>query len=202
MNDSDFTQMYMTDFQGRILLEDELYDVTCTCRPANPPSVLEYCKPTEIRIEFLGQFEGEDVDGNKPLLDAVNLRKLVGAPEDLRVVDLLRHGFSSVDGRSSDEVLGTWGGDAGELLLACAVWEELKQTDLQVHDVKELIERYLTYMQQQWFYVHTDTKALAWVEREIGFDRERYNVNWLDITRPPMEFKDALLDALTQVEGT
>ena len=194
--------MYMTDFQGRILLEDELYDVTCTCRPANPPSVLEHCKPTEIRIEFLGQFEGEDVDGNKPLLDAVNLRKLVGAPEDLRVVNLLRHGFSSVDGRSSDEVLGTWGGDAGELLLACAVWEELKQTDLQVHDIKELIVRYLTYMQQQWFYVHTDTKALAWIEREIGFDRERYNVNWLDITRPPMEFKDALLDALTQVEGT
>ena len=192
----------MTDFQGRIVLQDELYDVTCTCRPANPPNVLESCNPTIIKIEFLGQFEGEDVDGNKPLLDAVNLRKLVGAPEDLRVVDLLSHGFSSVDGRSSDEVLGTWGGDAGELLLASAVWEEEKQYDLSVNDVKGLLVRYLTFMKQTWFYVHTDTKALAWVEREIGFDRERYDVNWLDITRPPREFQDALLDALTQVEGT
>ena len=72
----------MTDFQGRIVLQDELYDVTCTCRPANPPNVLESCNPTIIKIEFLGQFEGEDVDGNKPLLDAVNLRKLVGLESD------------------------------------------------------------------------------------------------------------------------
>ncbi len=35
------------------------------------------------------------------------------------------HYFSCVDGRSSDEILGIWGGDTGHTLLSLAVYEEL-----------------------------------------------------------------------------
>ena len=43
----------------------------------------------------------------------------------MRNVDINKAHFSCVDGRASDEVMGTWGGDAGELMLGLAVYEEL-----------------------------------------------------------------------------
>jgi len=201
INDTEFTTKYMSDFKGRIVLNEETYDLTCTCKPANPVNEMESCAPTQITINLLKQFDGNEVDANRPVLDAKNLRRLIGSPENLRIVNVLKHSFSSVDGRSSDELLGTWGGDAGELLLVAATWEDDQGSDLTPDRLRDLILRYLTFMQQEFFYMHSDTRALAWIETEVGFDRYEHEVPWMDITRPPREFHGAILDALIDPKG-
>lgn len=201
MNDSDFTTEQMTDVNGTVMINDELYEVYCSCKPANPPSVMSKCYPTQIEIEFIKQFPG-DVPEDKPLLDIRNLRRLLGTPEDFRIVDVQKHSYECVDGRSSNELMGTWGGDAGELMLVAATWEDMNENPLNKRQVGSLIKRYLEFMQPRYFYMNTDTRSLAWLEVEIGFDRRQYDVAWLDITRPPPELHDIISKTLLQPNAT
>jgi hypothetical protein len=55
---------------------------------------------------------------------------LIGSPTDLSFVNVLDHGFKTLDGRIQDAFLGTPGGDAGEFILALQIYSELKAVNV------------------------------------------------------------------------
>ena len=67
--------------------------------------------------------------------------------------------MSSPDGRSSDEVMGSWGGDFGEMLLGLSVLESEKGRDLSTFEVKNFVKNTLQYSKQNYFYYGTDTSV-------------------------------------------
>lgn len=64
--------------------------------------------------------------------------------------------FSDVDGRSSDEVLGTWGGDLGELLVGLAVVEDKSGPQIQPM-IDQYVGKFLSSSAAHFFYMMTDT---------------------------------------------
>jgi hypothetical protein len=192
IKETEYSKEHLKNLKGRFEIEDEVYDLMCTCLPSDPPSTFSTCYPREVKIESIGRFPGQPVSPDHPMLDAENLRRLLGAPEDLRMVEHSGYYWSAPDGRSSDEVLGTWGGDAGELFLKFAVWEDLSGQQLRPDQAKALILRFLRYDPRPYFYMHTDTIALAWAQDKVGA------TDWFDPTNPPPAMRASLLDVLVQ----
>ncbi|MFO7564204.1 MAG: hypothetical protein R6X02_16275 [Enhygromyxa sp.] len=93
----------------------------------------------------------------------------VGDPRSLHWVDLdaEKLELSCVDGRSQDEVIGTPGGDAGELLLLLAA-AEAEGLSIDPEAVPELIEAWIGEF--GGFYLHTDDHALAELGRTLAAD--------------------------------
>ena len=184
---------YLTDLPGFITVNGETFETTCTCRPNLPKDPTLQCIPHSVSLTRMTPFPGER-DRNQPSIEAAGIRKLVGEPTTLRNIEITKHHFSCCDGRSSDEIMGTWGGDAGEMLLAIAVWEELIGRDLTSADVAKYINYFLTYTKQEFVYIHTDTVAFGWLEEELG-------VIPLDITRPPSGLQARILEAVVRPEA-
>lgn len=77
----------------------------------------------------------------------------------VKVASLLTHGTEScVDGRGTRPILGTPGGDAGELLLGLATLEQLQGAPIAETDIPRLLDAYLDAFGR--FYIHTDAHAL------------------------------------------
>ncbi len=99
-----------------------------------------------------------EVDGP---LDAARIAAHVGDAAHVRWVRLaalLVHGKRScVDGRDDSGVIGTPGGDAGELVLALAAAEAVAKVQFSPRAVRELLQRDLDTFGR--FYLHTDVHA-------------------------------------------
>jgi len=87
----------------------------------------------------------------------------IGDPKQVRwtkAATLLLHGTEScVDGRDDHAVIGTPGGDAGELLAGLATMEKVTGATLTTDQVAELFDGYVDAFGH--FYMHTDDHALA-----------------------------------------
>lgn len=135
----------------------------------------------------------------------------IGDPQELHWAELGHAGvgLSCVDGRADDEILGTPGGDAGELLLLLAAAEaegEAVATD----EVPELIAAWVERFGS--FYMHTDTHALAELRDELAAD-PRFDpvLSELDgddpealgewLRDPPEELREALLAHLVHPDA-
>ena len=166
--------------------------VDCVCLACDDCARARVRLPSrsQVLVTQMAPFPGSR-NVNHPNIDAAGIRTLVGEPTTLRNVEISKHHFSCCDGRSSDEVLGTWGGDAGEMMLAIAVWEDLAGRNLTASEVAKYVNYFLTYTKQEYVYMHTDTVAFGWLEQELG-------VVPLDVTRPPSGLQDAILDAVIQ----
>ncbi len=116
----------------------------------------------------------------------------------MKAAALLLHGSEScVDGRDARRVVGTPGGDAGELLLALAALEHVRGTELGAEDIDALFDAYLDAFGR--FYMHTDEHAVAplaqdpryapWIE-DVGMPRF--------LRHPPRTLEPALLDDLSR----
>lgn len=96
-----------------------------------------------------------------PILKLEQIRDHVGDPRSVQWVKMaafLLHGkISCVDGRDDHGVVGTPGGDAGELLLAVAATEALTGRTIARPAFAALLSAYLDTFGH--FYVHTDTAA-------------------------------------------
>lgn len=136
-------------------------------------------------------------------IDRAAIEAHLGDPTRIRWVKaaaLLMQGTQScVDGRDERPVVGTPGGDAGELLLALAALERARGTSIEPPEVGHLMDAYLDAFGR--FYVHTDEEAVAGVAadprfaasvRELGMERFLHH--------PPRELEPALLEALTSPE--
>lgn len=134
----------------------------------------------------------------------------VGDPHAVRWVKLAAlalHGKRScVDGRDDHGVIGTPGGDAGELLLALAAVEQVRGQPLEDREVAQILERHVDTFGR--FYMHSDTHAMNRlivdglrkddrVTPHLGsvYDAQEWR-RWL--AHPPAAARAALLDHLTQ----
>lgn len=87
----------------------------------------------------------------------------------VKMAALLLHGrLSCVDGRDDASVLGTPGGDAGELVLALSALEKLTDHRFSQADVERLLERRIDTLGR--FYYHTDVHAANHAIKEMRAD--------------------------------
>ncbi len=138
-------------------------------------------------------------------LDAQALEDALRAtpPHQVRAASLLLHGTEAcVDGRGEDAVLGTPGGDAGELLLALAAVERVTGTELSEGDIVALFDAYVESFGR--FYFHTDDHALDHLARALRAD-PRFEGQARDdealralLISPPLTLREALLEHLLE----
>jgi len=127
----------------------------------------------------------------------------------VRTAALLATGSEScVDGRDAHAVIGTPGGDAGELLLALAAAEQAGGQPLMPREVEALIDTWLDAFGR--LYIHSDTHALQALRARLLADpRFAGNAPQLaDVTalealvrHPPRELAPALLEHLLAPEA-
>ncbi len=155
---------------------------------AAPPSTEGAARPLE-----LGEIQGH-----------------VGDPRSVRWVKMsafLTHGrLSCVDGRDDHGVVGTPGGDAGELLLALAATELVTGRPIGPRTLASLLERYLDTFGH--LYLHTDTHALNRLILAMREDprladelppRETQGPGWRKyMARPPEHVQRLILEHLAE----
>ncbi len=203
IDEEEWAQTFLQDLDARVLVDGEEFTPTCSCR-VPPPEHSAKCYPRVVKITRKADLPG-DLQPGRLVLDGRNLRKLVGDPEDLRMAEAAKHYFADIDGRSSEESLNVWGGEAGELLLALAVWDELTVAStgqpLRYTSVKKAVHSWVKFYnapnKRKVFYIHTDTDAMAFVEDGI----ETLGDGELDITQPAPEMQDAVLERLLDESG-
>lgn len=120
---------------------------------------------------------------------------------------LLANKTSCVDGREDRAIIGTFGGDAGEFLLALAAAERVGSGKWNLADVPALTRAFADTF--GGIYFHTDDNALNKLVRSLRSDpRIEPAVATLNriedwekfLRRPPVELQRALLDHLVQPE--
>jgi rhodanese-related sulfurtransferase len=143
-------------------------------------------------------------------LTAEQITRHVGDSTSVRWVKLgafLLHGKRScVDGRDDHGVIGTPGGDAGELLLALAATERLGQPPLAPADVERVLARHVDTFGR--FYMHSDVAAMNRLIVD-GYRRDERIAPYIAQIdtpeewrrfheQPPGEIRDVLLEHLVQ----
>lgn len=134
-------------------------------------------------------------------------------PRPVRAATLLLHGTEScVDGREDHAVLGTPGGDAGELLLALSTIETLVNEQRPSDDpfvledgaIVALFDAYVQSFGRVYF--HSDEHAMQHLRRALRadprFSRAALGRNAAELEaflrRPPAELREPLLDHLLE----
>lgn len=111
-----------------------------------------------------------------------------------------------VDGRSDLGVIGTPGGNAGELLLLLAAVEDAGGEPFTEDEVQPIFDRYLKTFGR--FYMHSDLGALEKLpealQAQVAADpAQRTAAAWTRfLTTPPTSLHAELLDLLSQPENT
>lgn len=164
--------------------------------------------PKTLRRE-LGEVPAE-VAGRPASVTIEMIREQIGDPGAIRwakmAAFLMQSRISCVDGRDDHGIVGTPGGDAGEVLLAMAAIEALTDRALDQAAVGQLLAGYVRTFGS--FYMHTDLHALqAWVavmradprlagrlpEEPPGTGSGVWQ-RWL--RRPPPELQEAVLESV------
>lgn len=151
--------------------------------------------------------------GKKGRLTLMQIEDHIGDATSVRWVKLaafLLHGKRScVDGRDDHGVIGTPGGDAGELLLGLAAAERLTGRAFLEADVARLLERHVDTFGR--FYMHSDMHAMNALiidglrkdERVVPHIGDVFEATawrtWLKA--PPLPVRAALLDHLTRPQN-
>lgn len=175
---------------------------------------------SSVRLELRRLPPGVGRDG-RPLapvekgmrLDERQILDHVGDPGSVRWVKLaafLLHGKRScVDGRDDKGVIGTPGGDAGELMLALSAAEAVRGSPLSEGDVERILVNHLDTFGR--FYMHSDMHAMNHLIVEglrkdpriiPHIEHVREPAQWRAFHRsPPVEIHEALLEHLVEPEN-
>lgn len=151
-----------------------------------------------------------DTTSNDPTkhLELSEIHKHVGDARSVRWVKMaafLLHGkISCVDGRDDHGVVGTPGGDTGELLLALAATEIVTGRPITTATLKQLLSRYIDTFGH--LYLHTDIHALNRFIHSMRADprladqlppRETQGPGWRAyMARPPAHLHELILEHL------
>ena len=112
-----------------------------------------------------------------------------------KAANLMLHGTQAcVDGRDAHAIIGTPGGDAGELVLALASAERVGARTFTTAEVEALFDAYLDAFGH--FYMHTDDHAVAEVLEALELDLDDPSAAASFVQAPPPAMHDALLEAL------
>jgi len=141
-------------------------------------------------------------------LELDEIRNHVGDSRSVRWIKMaafLLHGkISCVDGRDDHGVVGTPGGDTGELLLAFAATELVTGRPIATSTWKQIMSRYIDTFGH--LYLHTDTTALNRFIMSMRADprladqlppRETQGPGWRAfMARPPAHLRELILEHL------
>lgn len=157
-------------------------------------------------IDLLVQ-RGRTEVNERHLLSEDEVRTHLSDPDNVRVVklaSLLSQGYAScVDGRDERNVVGTPGGNAGELLLSLAAFEQVTGHELSDAEIEETVRDYFTAF--GGFYLHTDAHAFDAYTAKLAADERvtRHTGNhtdplqWVNALRSPVaEIRPILLEHL------
>jgi rhodanese-related sulfurtransferase len=144
-------------------------------------------------------------DDNPDEVTAEEIERHVGDPLSVRWIKLpallVRGLISCVDGRDDSGVIGSPGGDAGELLVGLRALENLMRRELSESDVETLMARRNDVFGR--FYMHTDMNAvnaaIQVLRGDRRFDQALVGVNdpleWREFWEaPPANVRNAMLD--------
>merc|ERR1712216_232344 len=126
-------------------------------------------------------------------LSAEELNQHIGAVAQLEWVKVSEASFSCVDGRYTDSVLGTQGGDFGELLLALNVFEQMSTKRLSQDETSKILNKYLSHTKKKKFAMCTDQKSVNSLLKAVGGQSE-------DISMPSENVRDELMLRVTAPE--
>jgi hypothetical protein len=122
-----------------------------------------------------------------------------------KAATLMLHGTQAcMDGRDAHAIVGTPGGDAGELVLALATAEHLHGRAFTSAEVAQIFDAYLEAFGH--FYMHTDDHAVAALVERLRVEHPDADLPKPDdhdalarfMQSPPPELRDEMLDMLTQ----
>ncbi len=161
-----------------------------------------------LTVPDRGAEAGQAVMGERLSVDDIVAH--IGDPVALRwakmAAFLMQSRTSCVDGRDSQGVVGTPGGDAGEFLLALAAIESLTEIEFGAEKVADLLDDYLETFGR--FYMHTDRHAVEHWIQAMRADPQVAAVlpgsaaqsdEWAQWFRsPPVEVRDRLLGLLIE----
>jgi rhodanese-related sulfurtransferase len=152
----------------------------------------------------------QDPNPDKPTqhLELEEIKHHVGDSRSVRWIKLaafLLHGkISCVDGRDDHGVVGTPGGDTGELLLALAATEIVTGRPINPETLKQIMSRYIDTFGH--LYLHTDVSALNRFIHSMRSDprlanelppRETQGPGWRAyMARPPAHLRQLILEHL------
>jgi len=158
------------------------YTTICDC---SAPELAEEqdvkCAPTTLSLT-------QEQEGEGASLEEVE-DKLVSA--NYTYVEVSKSSFRCLDGRITQGILGTPGGDAGEFILGLLVYEDLTGKRLDKESVELYLEEYLECMEHNYFYWCTDDEAVSYAEKELGVE----GINILD---PRESLRSELLGLLAK----
>jgi rhodanese-related sulfurtransferase len=148
-------------------------------------------------------------DDNPDEVTAEEVLRHVGDPLSVRWIKLpallVRGLISCVDGRDDSGVIGSPGGDAGELLVGLRSLENLMRRELTAADVETLMARRNDVFGR--FYMHTDINAanaaIKVMRGDHRFDEALANINdpmeWRNFwASPPKSVREPMLDLALQ----
>jgi len=131
-------------------------------------------------------------------LSAEDIRDHVADRDHVRftkAATLLLHGTQAcVDGRDAHAIIGTPGGDAGELVLALATAERLGHEPFSAEAVERVFVHYLDAFGH--FYLHTDGHAAQRWLGDVGLSFEDQEEVESLLQEPPLAFRARLLDTV------
>jgi hypothetical protein len=97
--------------------------------------------------------------GENSVVQASHVRGAFQSVATLEWAHAPQMSFSALDGRISEKVLGTPGGDMGEFIQAIMAYAKVAKADLSQEDVDSMFVKYLKTMNREKFTYMTDEKA-------------------------------------------
>ncbi len=152
--------------KGKMNINGINYNAICDCNPSTQTQTTQSeegpkCDPSKLTIHSEKGGQGASQD---------DIRNLIGNIDELDYVKVPSTSFKCLDGRSDNAVVATPGGDTGEFILALMVYEDLLEggKKLTQQNVDVILTQYLNMMPHARFYMCTDDKAIAHIEKDLS----------------------------------
>lgn len=181
----DSSQFEGKDFESSMTVNGVGYTTVCDCTEPKIADEQEiHCAPNTVTLTLERPGDGASIEELQEELSAASFS----------YVDITRSSFRCLDGRVTEGMLGTPGGDFGEFAAALLVYQDMTERVLDKDAIQLAFYEYLECMEQEVFYWCSDDAALNSVEKEIG-------VEGVNLVNPKDSLKDALLQLLVQPDG-
>jgi len=194
-----------TKIDGKIKLNGQFYKTQCSCKDVagdgsqssarfaekndGQPKCMQ--PPSKIRVR-------QEAFNRKLGLSVEVLHALLGRPQDVTYAKVDDTSFACIDGRETDPVLATPGGDFGEFLLALAEYETMTKRSFSQIEVQKILTAWLDWAPRgpRPLYFHTDEAAIRHLQHNLHYNGQKGKVVGLDLESPKAEYQTELLKDL------
>jgi hypothetical protein len=117
-----------------------------------------------------------------------SIRDHIGTVSDLRVASIADLPLSCAEHLAKDEVMGSWGGDPSELVLAMTAIEESLDKQLKPGEIKTSVRQMIGKMRAPYVVFHTNATAMLHLQRKLHLDS-------VDMLQPPVQLRPRIIAA-------